>query len=426
MTMTGEFVGTPKYMSPEQITAGRAPLDHRTDIYSLGATLYELLTLRPPYAGSRRDEVIGQIIHKEPPPPRRLDRRIPVDLETICLKAMDKDPDRRYQSAGAIAEDLLRYVNRYAISARRAGPLTRAKKWVRRNPALAAALGCVLVAVAAAGGFAFQAQRERERRIIERMIADREAEAKADQHHREQIRQLVSQTYAFALDGRFDEAEASIEKAEVLGASTGVVRLLNGMITYHRGDFGGALDDLERAVVLLQRTPDVEWLMRARSLKACVNALDRRFEEFFEETDRLLSQPNPTPDDNFYVGLAVEFSDPQRGFALIEEFVQGREGDLVARRAEAARWYFLAIDTGRTADIEKALDSWEGMGEFLRDSFITIALRAAAHVRAAMIYRDQERPDWKGELDRAVPYLEIMKVELPDRHSTYYWISIYL
>ena len=101
MTMTGEFVGTPKYMSPEQITAGRAPLDHRTDIYSLGATLYELLTLRPPYSGSRRDEVIGQIIHKEPTPPRRVDRRIPVDLETICLKAMDKDPDRRYQTAGA-------------------------------------------------------------------------------------------------------------------------------------------------------------------------------------------------------------------------------------------------------------------------------------------------------------------------------------
>ena len=77
MTMTGEFVGTPKYMSPEQITAGRAPLDHRTDIYSLGATLYELLTLRPPYSGSRRDEVIGQIIHKEPTPPRRLDRQDP-------------------------------------------------------------------------------------------------------------------------------------------------------------------------------------------------------------------------------------------------------------------------------------------------------------------------------------------------------------
>jgi eukaryotic-like serine/threonine-protein kinase len=101
--MTGEFVGTPMYMSPEQITAGRAPLDRRTDIYSLGATLYELLTLQSPFDAERRDQMIAQIMHKEPRPPRALNRQIPVDLETICLKAMEKDPDRRYQTAGALA-----------------------------------------------------------------------------------------------------------------------------------------------------------------------------------------------------------------------------------------------------------------------------------------------------------------------------------
>ena len=112
MTMTGEFVGSPLYMSPEQITAGRVPVDHRTDIYSLGATLYETLTLTPPYRGERRDQILAQILHKDPLPPRRLNRKIPVDLETICLKAMEKDPDRRYQTAGQFAEDLRRYVNR--------------------------------------------------------------------------------------------------------------------------------------------------------------------------------------------------------------------------------------------------------------------------------------------------------------------------
>src|SRR3990172_4977619 len=121
MTMTGEFVGSPLYMSPEQITAGRAPLDHRTDIYSLGATLYELLTLQPPFPGERRDQIIGQIIHKEPRPPRAVNKKVPVDLETICLKAMEKDPDRRYQTAGKLAEDLRRFVSRFAISAKRPG-----------------------------------------------------------------------------------------------------------------------------------------------------------------------------------------------------------------------------------------------------------------------------------------------------------------
>src|SRR5262249_27350510 len=102
MTMTGEFVGTPKYMSPEQITAGRTPLAHRTDIYSLGATLYEILTFQPPFTGERRDQVLAQILHKEPKPPRKVNRQIPIDLETICLKAMEKDPDRRYQTAAAM------------------------------------------------------------------------------------------------------------------------------------------------------------------------------------------------------------------------------------------------------------------------------------------------------------------------------------
>ena len=107
LTITGEFVGTPAYMSPEQIAvAGRARrLDHRTDIYSLGATLYELLTLQPPFTGERRDQVLAQILHKEPMAPRKLNKKVPVDLETICLKALEKDPDRRYPTAGKLAED---------------------------------------------------------------------------------------------------------------------------------------------------------------------------------------------------------------------------------------------------------------------------------------------------------------------------------
>ena len=150
VTMTGEFVGTPAYMSPEQITAGRTPLDHRTDIYSLGATLYELLTLRPPFAGERRDQVLAQILHKEPVPPRKLNPKVPVDLETICLKALEKDPDRRYPTAKAMADDLHRYLDRFAIAAKRAGPAARLAKLVRRNKLATAALALILLLAAAA------------------------------------------------------------------------------------------------------------------------------------------------------------------------------------------------------------------------------------------------------------------------------------
>src|SRR5207244_12846274 len=143
--MTGEFVGTPAYMSPEQITAGRTPLDHRTDVYSLGATLYELLTLRPPFAGERRDQVLAQIMHKEPVPPRRLNRRVPLDLETICLKCLEKDPDRRYPTAKALADDLRCYLNRFAIAAKRAVSAVRLARFVRRYKAASEAGVAILL-----------------------------------------------------------------------------------------------------------------------------------------------------------------------------------------------------------------------------------------------------------------------------------------
>src|SRR5262249_51471802 len=138
---------------------------HRTDIYSLGATLYELLTLRPPFPGERRDQVLAQIIHKEPAAPRAVNRAVPRDLETICLKCLEKDPDRRYASGKQLAEDLRRYLPRHAILARRAGPLERAKKWCRRHPGLAASLLALLLAVGVAGFFAYRAaESERDRR----------------------------------------------------------------------------------------------------------------------------------------------------------------------------------------------------------------------------------------------------------------------
>src|SRR5262249_52433975 len=96
VTMTGECVGTPAYMAPEQVTAGRTPLSPGSDIYSLAATLYELLTLQPPFTGERRDQVLARILHEEPKAPRQVNPKVPVDLETVCLKALEKDPDRRY------------------------------------------------------------------------------------------------------------------------------------------------------------------------------------------------------------------------------------------------------------------------------------------------------------------------------------------
>jgi serine/threonine protein kinase len=141
MTATGGTVGTLRYMSPEQALAKRALVDHRSDVYSLGVTLYESLTLQPAYPGSDREELLRQIAEGEPQPPRRLEPSISVELETIVLKAMAREPEGRYQTAQEMADDLQRFLDGQPILARRPSLRERVARWSRRHRA---ALGATL------------------------------------------------------------------------------------------------------------------------------------------------------------------------------------------------------------------------------------------------------------------------------------------
>jgi WD40 repeat protein/tRNA A-37 threonylcarbamoyl transferase component Bud32 len=145
LTQSGAVVGTPSYVAPEQ-AAGKKGLTTAVDTYSLGAILYELLTGRPPFRGESPLETFIQVLEKDPEPPRRLNPRVDRELEAICLKCLEKDPQRRYASAEALAQDLERWVAGEPILARRSGPWKRTVKWVKRRPALAA-----LILVAALG-----------------------------------------------------------------------------------------------------------------------------------------------------------------------------------------------------------------------------------------------------------------------------------
>jgi WD40 repeat protein/serine/threonine protein kinase len=133
LTLTGDLVGTLRYMSPEQALARRIVIDHRTDVYSLGATVYELLTLEPAFGGRDRQELLRQIAFEEPRPPGRLNPSIPADLETIVQKAMGKNPDERYATAQELAEDLRRFLEDKPIRARRPTLLQRVRKFARRH-----------------------------------------------------------------------------------------------------------------------------------------------------------------------------------------------------------------------------------------------------------------------------------------------------
>src|SRR5438034_5639577 len=149
LTQTGDLVGTLRYMAPERFGGWSDP---RSDVYGLGVTLYELLTLRPAFADASRARLIERITSEDPLRPRTVDRSIPRDLETIVLKAIDKEPGRRYQTAAELAKDLQRFVDDRPILARRISRTERTWRWCKRNPVVAALISAVIVVTAV--GFA--------------------------------------------------------------------------------------------------------------------------------------------------------------------------------------------------------------------------------------------------------------------------------
>lgn len=222
LTATGDLVGTLRYMSPEQALGERGRIDHRTDIYALAATLYELLTLQPLLQGHNREELLRQVIADAPVPPRWLNKLVPTDLETILLKALAKEPAERYASAGELAADLQRFLDHEPIRAKRPSPLERASKWVKRHRAVAlAAVAMLLVTVVALAVSTALVVREQARtkaayaQVVtaqtktEEVLAARERELK-------QARQMLD---FFTRVGEEELSEDSPARRKLLGAA---------------------------------------------------------------------------------------------------------------------------------------------------------------------------------------------------------------
>jgi tetratricopeptide (TPR) repeat protein len=232
-------IGTPSYMSPEQAQGRSEQIGPATDIFSLGALLYRLLTGRPPFLAASSHETLHQVIHSDPLPPRALQPKTPRDLEIICLKCLQKDPARRYKSALSLARDLQRFLVGKAIRAKPIGILERSCKWVRRNPALTGLL------VALVGGIVFTtvgfvtAYRESQRATA----AEKDAKARLAQSYFGSARMAIDR-------GAWEEARKLYTLAEENGYPNHVELRLN------KAKVLVALNESEAAKAILDQLSD--------------------------------------------------------------------------------------------------------------------------------------------------------------------------
>jgi hypothetical protein len=312
LTQSGDLLGTLRYMSPEQAGGRRVLLDHRTDVYSLGATLYELLTLRPPFDGTDRQTLLHQILHEEPRPLRALRKSVPVELETIVLKCLEKEADRRYATARELADDLRRFLAHEPIRARRATAAQRLRKWARRHPSVVWA-AAVLCALTVAGSLvsaellrreqantqiayekerlAYEKERQRAREAEERFVLAREEldemfklceEELADKPYLDGIRRRLLENflvyYQRLIEQRRDDPAATAE----LAASRARVRQILDDLAVMQG--AGQHPLLKEPAVLddLRLQPGQRELVRER-----MDAMDKRWGDAFEDFRRL-------------------------------------------------------------------------------------------------------------------------------------------
>jgi len=336
ITGTGEFAGTPHYTSPEQAEPGKRTVDARTDVFSLGATLYELITLCRPFEGETVQEVLGRILDQEPKDPRKLNPHVAPDLAAVVLKALEKNPEHRFASAAAFAADLRAFLEYRTVTARRAGHIRRTARWLRRHPVRATLLAALVTFLLVGIGFL----------VGQRIVRDRE------------VNRTLKSARGCLAEGAFGEARAAVGRA--LGMDNECIEALQ----------------IEKSIGKAeQESQKRQDLARAARLRTKAS----RALQTYRDLNTGIEKAKPEIEAEYYACFTAYATDERR--AKLAE----REGSLKKLRIEAEKAFSGARSLLETAS--RIESRWGGPTAATRDALASLHL---AGWRNAV--RDGDRP----------------------------------
>jgi serine/threonine protein kinase len=330
LTVTGELLGTLRYASPEQVLARQGMVDQRSDIYSLGATLYELLTLRPVFEGRDRNELLRQIADEEPRPPRSLHPSVPRELETVVLKALGKEPSERYPTARALADDLQRFLDNRPVLARRPTAAERLRKLARRHPSLVGA-GAVVLVLLASGSL-----------LSTLLIRGEQERTRAEQRNAEEAYRRERQR-AEEAEARFRLARRSVDEMfrisqEELADRPGLEglrkRLLWSVLAYYQEFLEQRRDDPEARADLLDAKERVEKVLADLAVLRAASQLYLLTQQAVLDELRLTDEQRPRVKE-FCARVGKEWVESLADVGRLSHAERGRRAVERARAYEA-------------------------------------------------------------------------------------------
>ena len=368
ITLSGQAIGSPSYMSPEQSSGGRAKVSPRSDVYCLGATLYHLLTRRAPFQGDTPADVMHQVLISEPVKPRLLNPDIPRDLETICLKCLEKEPDRRYTSARMVADELGRFLDDMPIHARPVSMPERMWRWGRRKPLVAGLAVVLAVSLMLALWFGWQAH-------LSKQLAEHE-----------QWQNAVDTALEAAWAGDLSSFEKAIREVERHGEADEWIPMLRGQFNLYIPQPEEAVKQFERAVDLAPRS------VAARAMLTTAYLYNGQVSQYFEEIGNLETFSPETAEDYLFLGAALTAGHPDtsKAVSLLEYAVQKRPPGVTFVLLALAEG-FHASDVGSCTIARKALEHCQVGADVLgADHLLVLCARLNAYNFTLRLCPDSE------------------------------------